>query len=139
MTEDTEKAGVSDTAPRPETEAPPQPSLREIVERIFPPPDPVNHCKREAIVRLDACDRAIRKALDLRETAQSILFEDLGRLWIHPTRSEVLLALELAELRAVVKHLSDALDLLSSARSENALRFYDERLLERGSAEARRG
>lgn len=141
MSTDT-KAGAAVTAPGPETERGAdrntRPTAQAIAAKLWPPPDPVAYCKREAIARLDASDRAIRKALDLRETAQPIVFEDLGRLWIHPTRSEVLIALELAELKAAVELLAGALDLLTAARTENELRSYDERLRERGSAEARR-
>lgn len=116
----------------------PPATASEIAARLWPPPDPVNYCKREAVARLEAFDRAIIKAFDLRETAQPIIFEDLGRLHVRPTRTELLLELELMELQRAARRLSDALDLLKSARMENELRFFDERLRERGSAEAGR-
>ncbi len=110
----------------------------EIAEQLWPPPDPVNYCRREAIRRIAALDRKLKVALELRARVDPILFEDLSRLWIHPTRSELRLALLLSELRAAAKLLEEAVDLLASARMENSLRFYDERLLERGSPEVDR-
>jgi len=107
------------------------PSTQEVAERLWPPPDPVNYAKREAVARLDKSDCAIRKALELREAADAVLFDDLSRLWIHPTRVEILLGSELAQLRAAASGVQDALDLLASARSENERRFYDERIRER--------
>ena len=70
-------------------------------------------------------------AIDLHETAISIVFDDLARLWIHLTRSEILFGFEAAALRDAARHLDRALDLLISAHTENSLRFYDERAKER--------
>ncbi len=114
------------------------PTAAEIAARLWPPPDPVNHCRREAVARIVALDRRLKVAIDLRARVDPIFFEDLSRLWIHPTRSELRLGLLLSELRAAVQVLEEAVGLLASARSENSLRFYDERLRERGSAEADR-
>jgi hypothetical protein len=103
----------------------------EVAARLWPPPDPVNFCRREAIGRISAFDRKLKVAVDLRSRIDPIIFEDISRLWIHPTRTELRLVLLLSELRAALGFLQDATDLLSSARTENSLRFYDERLLER--------
>lgn len=126
------------TAPRANAEPTSRPaaednttSVHAIARRLWPPPDTVNYAKCEAIARVDASDQKLQRALELRETADAVLFEDVGRLWIHPTRAEFLLALELAELYAAAERLSSALDLFASARSENSFRFYDERIRER--------
>jgi hypothetical protein len=103
----------------------------ELAFQLFPPPDPINFARREAVSRLNSSDWALHNALELRETANGIVFTDLSRLWIHPTRAEILLALELADLRTASRYLADALDQLAGARRENGLRFYDERARER--------
>jgi len=114
-------------------------TAEEVAARLWPPPDPVNHCRREAVSLIAALDRKLRVAIDLRARVDPIFFEDLSRLWIYPTRSELRLGLLLSELRAAVKALEEAIGFLAAARTENSLRFYDERLRERGSAWADRG
>lgn len=103
----------------------------EVAERLWPGPDPVNFCRRRAIGRISAFDQKLKVAVDLRSRIDPIIFEDVSRLWIHPTRTELRLVLLLAELRTAVGLLQEATDLLASARSENELCFYNERLLER--------
>jgi hypothetical protein len=115
------------------------PTAAEIAARLWPPPDSVNHCRREAVGRIAALDRKLKIAMELRGRVDPIFFEDLSRLWIHPTRTELRLGLLLSELRAAVKLLEEAIGVLASARTENSLRFYDERLLEREEKGAARG
>jgi hypothetical protein len=74
--------------------------------------------------------------IELHENAIPIFFDDLDCLWIHETRSEILLALQLAALRDAVRHIERALELLAGARLENSLRFYDERVRDRQEREA---
>ena len=103
----------------------------EIAARLWPPPDPVNYCRREAIGRIAALDRALKAAMELRARAGRLIFGDLSRLWIKETDTETLLRPMLSELQTAVRELDNALGLLSAARTENSIRFCDERLLER--------
>ncbi len=107
------------------------PTAAEIAARLWPPPDPVNYCRRETIRHLADFDRKLKIAIHLRARIDPILFEDLTRLWISPNTSEKRLVLLLSELRAAVGLLKEVTDLLATARLENSIRFYDERLLER--------
>jgi hypothetical protein len=113
------------------TKAKPTENAVEIVARLWPPPDPVNYARREAIARLGAADRRLRNALELRQTAEPILFSDLERLHVRVTRAEVLVALQHLELTQAAREVEAALDLLAAARQENDLRTLEERRQER--------
>jgi len=104
---------------------------QEVAERLWPGPDPVNFCRREAIRRISEFDRKLKVAINLRARIDPILFEDLTRLWISPNTAEKRLVLLLSELRAAAGFLQEATELLAAARLENSIRFHDERLLER--------
>jgi hypothetical protein len=108
----------------------------EVAARLWPPPDPVNFAKREAIRYLALLDRALRNVVDLRSGADELIFPELTRLWIHPSRMEILLGLLRAELQAADRLVGNVLDLLLAARGENFRREGDERLLERREKQA---
>jgi hypothetical protein len=120
------------------TKAKPTASAGEVAERLWPGPDPMNFARREAIARLGAADRRLRNALELRETAEPILFSDLERLHVRVTRAEVLVALEHLELTEAAREVEAALDLLAAARHENDLRILEERSRERLERRTRR-
>jgi hypothetical protein len=96
-----------------------------VASRRWPSCDPIDFARREAIKDIAASDRALGNAIDLREAANEIAFPDLERLRIHPSRTEILLSLELASLRDAARHMECALDLLTGARRENKRRFCD--------------
>lgn len=106
-------------------------ALVEVAARLWPGPDPVDFLKREAIRHLAELDRALNQAIELRTSADELVFPELSRLWIHPTRLEALLSLLQAGLAAAAGHTTKVLDLLVSARAEADLRTCEERLLER--------
>ncbi len=103
----------------------------EIAARLFPGPDPVDFAKREAIRHLAKLDRALNHAIELRGSAYGLVFPELARLWIQPTKLEILVSLLQAELATAVAEAARVLDLLASARVENDLRNCDERAIER--------
>lgn len=129
-----EKAGrgvTRDPGPHGKTVAANRSTAYDVAARLWPPPDPVNYLRREAVARLGAADRRLRHALDLRGAADPILFADLDRLHIRTTRAEVLLALEHSELIAAAAELSAALGLLHEARTENDIRTLEDSIAER--------
>jgi hypothetical protein len=102
-----------------------------VAARLWPEPDPINFAKRQAIAYLIRLDCALNSANELRAGADELVFPEISRLWIQPTRLEILLSLLHAELRAAARHAGDVLDLLKAARTENDVRNCEERLLER--------
>jgi hypothetical protein len=91
----------------------------------------VNYCRREAAAHLEKFDGAIRGAVSIRTEVDPILWGDISRLHIKETRAEGLLRLCREEIRRAGGEITEALDFLAAARSENELRFYDERIRER--------
>jgi hypothetical protein len=110
----------------------------EIAARLWPPPDPVNYCRREAIAHLERSDEALRGAVRLRTSADPIIWSGLVRLHIHETEAERVLGLYRGKLRHAEREITEALDFLAAARSENELRFYDEHIREREEKRAAR-
>lgn len=103
----------------------------DVAARLWPGPDSVNFCRREAIRHLGAFDRKLKVAVNLRARIDPIIFEDLTRLWINPNTAELRLLLLLSEMRAASGLLQEVTEKLAAARLENSIRFHDERLLER--------
>lgn len=115
-----------------------RPKAAEIAARLWPPPDPVNHCKRETVRHLAALELAIQTVTAVFARARKTSFQDLGALWIKETRTEEQLALARTELQAALREMDGALAFMAAGRMENELRFYDERLLEREEKRAER-
>ncbi len=103
----------------------------DVAARLWPGPDPVNYAKRQAIAHLVKLDRALKTATELRASADELIFPEISKLWIHPTRLEILLSLLQVELEAAARQVAGAVDVLHAARRENDIRNCEERLLER--------
>jgi hypothetical protein len=112
-------------------------TAQELAARLWPPPDPINFCKRRAVESLSAADLDMRQAVGLRTKAGGVFFSNLASLWIHDTHAERLLVLSRARLLDAARHIGDVLDDFRSARLETLNRLADERL--RATEERDRG
>lgn len=107
---------------------------QRLASRLWPRRDAVSYARRQVVPTVAAADVALRTAIELRARVDEHLFRDLVRLHIYPTRVESLLALVVANLNVAVRRFEDALGLMESARSENMVREYDRRSMERDRA-----
>jgi hypothetical protein len=104
---------------------------RRTAGRLWPGPASANFCRREAIDRLVRFEDSLRRSNQIHERVWPLIFPSLGRLWIHETPAELGLRELRDEHRRAADLLTESLDYLAAARSENELRELDERAWDR--------